>query len=128
MVQTRRTRVGHVCRSVLNGQVERNEIIHTRIVRMNVLRCRLSRPDATDYYCIDIPDRTTGATVTLSDLSDSMEVIVLRPGGRVWRSGFGSPENDAVAVIDEIEPGAHIIDVVIPSGRTSGYTITIESS
>ena len=86
-----------------------------------------ARPDAADYYCIDMPDGVSSATVTLGGLTDSMEVIVLRPDGRVWRSGFGAPDRDAVAVIDEVEPGAHIIDVVIPSGRTSTYTITVES-
>ncbi len=86
---------------------------------------RDERPDATDYYCVEIPGGIPAATVTASDLTDRLEVIVLRPDGPVWRDA-GGPDDDAVAVIDEAEPGVYIIDIVIGAGRTASYTVAVQ--
>lgn len=79
-----------------------------------------------EYWCFEVPSGSGTVTVTLSRLTESLDLRIWKPGNsRMW-SDLSRSGDVRVAEIEDPEAGIYIVEVSPSlSGQGSEYTITV---
>ncbi len=82
-------------------------------------------PRARQYYCIELPEGLSSATIELSGLSGFLEIFVRHEVPAEWMDRDRQGDTRSVT-IENPDPGPYYIDVAVAvDGSSSPYTLTV---